>query len=78
MSVSSIKSMAGITVARFGVEQEKNNVASLKIWNSRCAYGNYFLKKARHVLSTFQIAARLYPTHCHSARICAGLHSCHL
>jgi hypothetical protein len=44
VSVSSIKSMAGTTVARFGVEREKNNVASLKIYSSN-AYGNYFPKK---------------------------------
>jgi hypothetical protein len=31
VSFSSMTSMAGITVARFGVEREKNNVASFKI-----------------------------------------------
>jgi hypothetical protein len=30
-SFSSITSIAGITVARFGVDQEKNKVASFKI-----------------------------------------------
>jgi hypothetical protein len=31
VSFSSMTSMAGITVARFGVEHKKNNVASFKI-----------------------------------------------
>ena len=33
VTCSSIMSMAGITVARDGVEREKNSVASLKIYN---------------------------------------------
>jgi hypothetical protein len=32
VSFLSIMSIAGITVARFGIDREKNSVASLSIW----------------------------------------------
>ena len=37
-----IWSMAILTVARDGVEQEKNSVASLKIWAAELAIGHQF------------------------------------